>query len=46
MNRFGVRRIALTALLLIAAGLLGSLFMRTTGQLCCCGAWWSASAPA
>ncbi|MET0290913.1 MAG: MFS transporter [Steroidobacteraceae bacterium] len=33
MNRFGIRRIALTALLLISAGLIGSLFMRTTAQL-------------
>ncbi len=33
MNRFGVRRVVLSALALIATGLVGSVFMRTTGQL-------------
>jgi MFS family permease len=33
MNRFGLRRVTLTALLLIAAGLLGSLFMTRVWQL-------------
>lgn len=33
MNRFGIRRVIITALLMIATGLVGSLFMREIWQL-------------
>ena len=47
MNRFGVRRVIVCALSLIATGMLMSLDDDAgCGSSSCCGAWSSASAPA
>lgn len=43
MNRFGVRRVVLTALTVIASALVASLFMNKIWQLVLLWAWWSAS---
>ena len=45
MNRFGVRRVIMFAMALIAGGLLASLAMTKCGSSSCCGASWSASGP-